>query len=153
MKRSPIRRKGISPVSQTKDRIQALLREGVLLRDPDCLLADWTPCAGRRADGSLVYQADHLIERSNSATYADLRLVVRLCKGHHAWKHFKKSNHDRYNQLIKERLSPERVALWERCEQESWRPKRTSATDWLLEEAALKAEVDKLRLTASSVIE
>jgi hypothetical protein len=82
--------------------------------------------------------ADHLIERSNSATYADPRLVVCVCKGHHGWKHFKKSNHDRYNAIVRELLPPERVTLWDACEKNSWRPVRTSASDWALELAYLK---------------
>ncbi len=41
-------------------------------------------------------------------------------------------------------ISPERVKLWQRCEEDSWRPKRTGLYDWKLELAALKIEYQQL---------
>src|ERR1700733_7732113 len=95
-------------------------------------------CNGFTQDGRLIFQADHLITRANSATYADTRLIVCLCKGHHGWKKW----HEReYNVLVRTLLSPERVKLWDDCERDSWKPHRVSVYDWQLEEAALKQEL------------
>jgi hypothetical protein len=149
MKRTKLRVKGISDVSQIKSDIQDVVRDIVIARDRVCILSDYgrfygsgiPNCNGYAKDGHLILQADHLIERSNSATYADTRLIVCVCIGHHGWKHFKKSNHDRYDQLIKQLISPERVALWEACEKDSWRPVRTSKYDWGLALVALHHEL------------
>jgi hypothetical protein len=35
-------------------------------------------------------------------------------------------------------LPADRVALWDRCETDSWRPARTGSHDWKLAEIALK---------------
>jgi hypothetical protein len=75
-------------------------------------------CNGYRNDGELVLQADHLITRASNATYADTRLIVCVCKGHHGWK---KWHEKEYEALVRTLISPERVALWKRCEEDSWR--------------------------------
>ena len=65
------------------------MREIVIKRDGGCILRDIqgvSQCNGYRKDGKLILQADHLITRANSATYADTRLIVCVCKGHHGWK-------------------------------------------------------------------
>lgn len=143
-RKAPLRVKGISDTATIKDEIQALLREIVMLRDGQCILAD-IRCNHIVGMPGVVFQAEHLIERSNSATYADSRLVVCVCRDCHGWKHFKKSNHDLYDVLVKQRISPERVALWEKCDANSWRPQRTSATDWKLTLIALKQELRQLQ--------
>jgi hypothetical protein len=45
---------------------------------------------------------------------------------------------------MKQILPADRVALWERCERDSWKPVRTGAYDWKLAVAALKQERDRL---------
>jgi hypothetical protein len=50
----------------------------------------------------------------------------------------------KYEALVRTLISPERVALWKRCE-ESWRPKRTGIYDWKLSLIALKKELDDLK--------
>jgi hypothetical protein len=133
--------RGTSDTSVLKERIQVLLREVAIARDRGCVLKNISSCNGHDKDGQLVLQADHLIERSNSSTYADSRLVVCVCKGHHGWKHFTKSNHDQYNQLIREIISKDRIKLWEECEKNSWKPVRTGAYDWKMAIIALKQEL------------
>ena len=101
-----------------------------------------SPCNGFTKAGELVLQADHLITRANSATYADYRLLVCVCKGHHGWKKW----HEReYNALLKIMLPAERVALWDACEKDSWCPHRTSASDWLKEEAFLRMKLPTIQ--------
>lgn len=131
---------GKSDTAQLKQAIQDELLRIVLKRDGGCFLNGkfGHVCSGWRKDGTVVHQADHLIERSNSATYADPRLVVCVCKGIHAWKHFKKSNHDQYNAWVRQLLPPDRVTLWDACERDSWRPTRTSSSDWAKELAYLR---------------
>ena len=142
-RRTPLRVKGISETSEVKQRIQDLVRAIVIKRDGGCILRDLcgteiTKCNGYAKDGHLIWQADHLITRANSASYADTRLIVCLCKGHHGWKKW----HEReYNAQVRTLLSPERVKLWDECERDSWRPHRTSVHDWRLEETALRQEL------------
>jgi hypothetical protein len=146
-RKTPLRQTGKSDTAKVKERIQALLREIVIKRDGGCILGSFAPgtyappCNGYAQDGHLILQADHLITRANSATYADTRLIVCVCKGHHGWKKW----HEReYNALVKTILPPERVALWEQAEADSWRPHRAYHADWLKEEAALKQELARL---------
>lgn len=142
MKRTPLRKKGKSETALIKDEIQATLRKLVMLRDKKCILYG-IKCNHEIGvtDEGVVWQAEHLIERSNSATYADSRLVVLVCKNCHYWKHIKKSNHDQYDEWVKSKLSKERVRLWDRCVKESW---RASKVDWKLELLALKKDLAKL---------
>jgi hypothetical protein len=61
----------------------------LLRRDGGCILRnsfDVPSCESFDKNGVLIKQADHLITRANSATFADPRLVVCVCKGHHGWK-------------------------------------------------------------------
>lgn len=146
----PIRVAGKSDTATVKQEIQDVVREIVILRDGGCIARDqeWhESCGGYTKDGKLVLQADHLIERSNSATYAEPRLIVCVCKGLHGWKHFKKSNHDLYNQRMKELLPESRVRLWEQCEKDFWKPHRTSTMDWKLMLVALKQDLAKMQLS------
>jgi hypothetical protein len=141
---SSLSKKGKSETSLLKDEIQNLVREIVIARDKGCILRDEIgipACNGVRKDGQLILQADHLVTRANSATYADTRLIVCVCKGHHGWK---KWHQKRYEGVVRQILEPSRVALWDRAEQDSWRPKRTGASDWRLEIAALKQELRKM---------
>jgi len=99
-----------SEVSEIKRNIQALLRDTVIDRDGGCILRNMRLCG---CDiGCAALQADHLITRANSATYADPRLVVCVCRPCHAWKslggNLRKAQHDA---LVRTILSPERVAL------------------------------------------
>ena len=81
-----------------KDRIQAILRQIAIIRDGGCVLApfqgkDGIPhCNGYRKDGELVLQYDHLNSRGFNVSYADARLGVIICKGHHGWKHMTDNN-------------------------------------------------------------
>lgn len=129
MKRSKLKMRGTSDVSVLKDRIQFLLREIVMKRDKKCILHGLRCYHAVGLSEGIVWQAEHLIERSNSATFADTRLVVLVCKNCHGWKHFKKSNHDQYDEWVKSKLPKERVQLWERCEKESWQAHKM---DWKL---------------------
>ena len=143
MKRGKLNILGKSDTAQTKRRIQALLREIVIKRDGGCILRNIRHCNG--LPGVAVLQADHLISRANSATYADIRLVVCVCRPCHAWKSLGGNQRKReYDELVRALLPKDRIELWDRCERDSWRPKRTSATDWKLAEAALQAELTAL---------
>ena len=155
MKRSPLRRKtpirvaGHSETAALKQEIQDLVREIVIARDGGCVFrnlegyaADLPTCNGYRKDGQLVLQADHLITRANSATYADTRLIVCVCKGHHGWKRWHQKE---YEMLVRSLIGKERAALWDRCEADSWRPTRRYQADWTLAVAALRNELSQLQ--------
>lgn len=139
MRRTSLRKQGTSETALLKREIQRLLREIVIARDGGCILRDLRHCGGTPEEA--VMQADHLISRSNSATYADSRLVVCVCKPCHYWKsvagNLRKAE---YDALIKTLLSKERVELWEQCERDSWKPRKM---DWKLEILALEQELKK----------
>lgn len=145
MKRSFLKRKGTSETAKLKDEIQAVVREIVILRDGGCILRPYRHCGGDLGSGAVI-QADHLISRSNSATYADSRLVVCVCRPCHAWKSLGSNlRKNEYDDLVKKILLPERVRLWERCEKESWRPSPKGKYDWKLSLIALNQELKKLQ--------
>jgi hypothetical protein len=134
--------------NDVKDRIQTLVREIVIKRDRTCILSDYglfsgsgvPNCNGYAKDGHLILQADHLVTRANSATYADTRLIVCVCKGHHGWK---KWNEARYNEIVRQLLPADRVALWDRAHEARYKPTRMFTSDWMKEEVALKQELRK----------
>ncbi len=100
------------------------------------------PCNGYAKDGHLILQADHLVSRSNSATYADTRLIVCVCRGHHGWKSVGGNlRKKRYDAIVRQLISPERVALWDKMEASSWKPTKVV---WALELAALKQELARM---------
>lgn len=147
-----LRARADNDTNRIKVDIQAAVREIVILRDGGCifrtlLYRDFPQCGGYRNDGQMIYQADHLITRANSATFADTRLIVCLCRDHHQWKSAGGNNRkNEYDYIVKTKiLSPDRVALWERCEQDSWRPHRNYTSDWARELAALKQELRDLQ--------
>lgn len=143
MKRTRIRIKGVSTSAQLKDDIQYLVRLLVMIRDGGCVLRSVRGCGAIASvlDGKVVsdtvIQADHLITRSNSATYADVRLIVCLCKGCHGWKHWHEKE---YDALVKTILPKERVELWEKCEADHHAHK-TCKMDWALEKLALEQQL------------
>jgi hypothetical protein len=157
VKRSPLKRKtplrsrskhrvqGDDDSAAVKERIQTLLREIVVLRDGGCVLR-WYPeagqCGGYRTDGQLILQAEQLVTRSNSVSYADLRTIVCLCRHHHG--HFKPEHSQLYWELIERHIGPERWAWIKRVEADK-RPYRFYLSDWLKIESALKlARTDEL---------
>lgn len=145
MKRTPLKRKSKSETATIKEDIQATLREIVILRDKGCVVGRIRRCGNATFNPNAVYQAEHLIERNNSATYADPRLVVCVCRNCHGWKHFKKSNHDQYDAMVKSLIEPERVALWEACERDSWKPQRNFMADWKKELAYLRTKLTAMQ--------
>jgi len=142
MKRSFLKRQGTSDTALIKREIQRTLREIVIKRDKGCVLRKLRHCGGELDTVGVVLQADHLVTRSNSATYADSRLIVCVCKSCHYWKsvagNLRKAE---YDALVKTTLSKERVELWEQCEQDSWKPRKM---DWKMELVALEQELKKL---------
>lgn len=139
MKKTKLRKQSKSPTAQCKQRIQNLLREIVMARDGGCILRFVRPCGGEI--GQATIQADHLLPRSNSATYADSRLVVCVCKSCHGWKQWWK---EEYDALVKTILPKDRVALWDRCEKERQAHRPKQGINWFLTEKVLEMELKKL---------
>jgi hypothetical protein len=120
MKKTKLRVKGISTTAELKRDIQALVREIVIIRDGGCILRDKRCHVTARVENNkvisdTVIQADHLVTRANSATFADTRLIVCICKGCHAWKHW---NEKEYDNLVKTVLPKDRLELWEKAEKD-----------------------------------
>lgn len=147
MKRSYLKRVGTSETAQIKREIQRILRLIVMDRDGGCVLRKLRHCGGELDTEGVVIQADHLISRSNNATYADSRLVVCICKSCHYWKsvagNLRKAE---YDSLIKTLISKERVELWEQCEKDFWKPRKM---DWKLELIVLTKEYENLHQSIS----
>jgi len=138
MKRTKLRLKSCSTTAQLKDDIQHLVREIVMIRDGGCILRKYRHCGGEL--GETVIQADHLVTRANSATYADTRLIVCLCRGCHGWKHWHEKE---YDSLVKSILPKDRVELWDKCQKEH-EAHMTHKMDWAIEKLALEQELKKL---------
>lgn len=151
MKRTRLRVAGKSSTTVLKKEIQRLVREIVMKRDGGCVFRKEQGhiCTGYAPkSGHLVLQADHLLSRSNSATYADTRLIVCVCQGIHGWKsvgaNLRKAQ---YDERVKKLLPKERVELWERCEQDRFTANRKGAYDWQLEILALQKELKQYETT------
>lgn len=136
LKRTKLRVAGKSSTAERCEEIQALVREIVMLRDQGCVLRKIRNC------NDPVKQADHLITRSNSATFADTRLIVCLCRSCHGWKHW---NEHEYNDLVRQLISPQRVKLWDACETER-KAHKTYKVDWGMAIIYLKKELEEYRL-------
>jgi hypothetical protein len=149
MRKTRIKVKGDSDTATLKDEIQGLVRQIVIKRDGGCIFRDLPdriynqpPCNGYRKDGELILQADHLISRGSSATFADTRLIVCVCKGHHGWKSVGSNLRKReYDEIVRKIIEKERVALWDKHEAERFSSNRKGSYDWKLEILALKQEL------------
>jgi len=130
LKKSPLRRGGglrkvsKNPISQVKKRIQALIRQRVIERDGGCILRHY-PQAGRCNE---ILQAEHLVTRANSISYADLRNIVCLCQRHHI---FWKPQYSRlYWELVEKHVGKKRWEYVRRTEADK-SPHRMTLYDWL----------------------
>jgi hypothetical protein len=151
MKRSPLRSHGKSETAKCKVRIQELLRQLALIRDGGCVLFDAAGtgnipyCHSQDTkDGHMVMQYDHLNSRQFNVSYADLRLGVILCQGHHKWKHSSKRNEKEYDALVRQIIGPERATLWDRVENDR-KTYAMSAWDWAKVEIALTKDLAEAR--------
>ena len=121
---------GKETTKELKVEIQAKLRAFVIVRDGGCWLRNYPEagaCGGRKNNGDLILQAEHLHTRSNSASYADERLVLCICLHHHI--HWKPQHSKRYNELAEDFIGEERGELWKRV-REDHKPHKM---DWQLE--------------------
>ncbi len=143
MRKTRLKVVGDNDTAILKQEIQDLVRLICCYRDGGCVLRGLRHCGGEAVveDGKIVsnnvIQADHLITRANSATYADTRLIVCLCSRCHAWK---KWNEKAYEKLVRVTLSNDRKELWDKCEEarhahKTWKP------DWRLAIILLKKEL------------
>jgi hypothetical protein len=143
--RSRLRIQSDDDSAEVKRRIQAFLRECVIIRDGGCVLRLYPEsgaCGGCRNDGQLILQAEHLVTRSNSVSYGDLRNIVCLCQRHHGF--FKPQYSRLYWELIERHIGPERWAWIKRVEADR-RPYRFYLADWKALEVGLTADLAKLR--------
>jgi hypothetical protein len=122
-------RLGKSTASASKRRIQALLRQIVIIRDGGCILR---VVLGKCSD---VLQAEHLRNRQHSKTYGDLRNIVCLCQYHHIF--WKKQNERLYWELIEQHLGKERWD-WLKEQEKDHTPYKAN---WIGIEEGLKAEL------------
>lgn len=130
---------GHSDTATLKREIQRVLRAIVIARDGTCILRKIRRCA------DTTLQADHLITRANSSTFADSRLVVCVCRSCHAWKSLGPDDRkEQYDALVKTLISPQRVALWDAAKQELWRPHPTRTNDWRLQLLVLERELQQM---------
>lgn len=141
LKRTPLRLVGHSSTSELKQEIQELLRTICIHRDGGCILRNYSKagkCGGYRKDGALILQAEHLVTRSNSLSFADTRNIVILCRNHHIF--FKPQHSSLYWELIQEHLGEEKWE-WIKRVRDDYTPHKI---DLKLELLALKQELKKL---------
>ena len=142
LKKTPLRKKSKSETATIKYEIQALIREIGIITDGGCVLRKYSEagaCGGYRNDGQLILQAEHLITRSNSNTYGDMRNIVILCRHHHG--HFKPQNSLLYWKLIERYVGHIRWA-WIQMALADNRPYKV---DWKLIKIALQNTLNKLK--------
>lgn len=141
-RKTRLRKKSLGAVPKTKDRIQALLRAIAIKRDGGCVLRNYriAACGGYTKSGELILQAEHLVTRANSISYADMRNIVCLCAYHHGrWK----PQYSRlYWELIEKIIGPERWA-WVKTVENDPTPYRFTEYDWQKLEIALAEELKK----------
>ena len=146
LKKTKLNVVGHSTVAQQKEEIQRLVRLIVTARDGGCILRNLrcgleasVDFENEKVISEDVIQADHLVTRANSASYADTRLIVCLCRRCHAWK---KWNEKAYDQLVKTVISKDRVELWDKCQDDRNKGTyRMTSYDWKLEIVNLNSEL------------
>lgn len=122
-------------VSKVKKDIQAKLRERAIERDKTCVVgqnpsllpSNWLQCAPFRKDGELVLQAEHLVGRANSASYADMDNIVLLCQRHHFY--FKTQHPALYWNIIQKHIGKRR---WDKIQalEADHRPHHFVSSEW-----------------------
>lgn len=132
LKRSYMRRLGVGTAAVAKRRIQALLRQIVIARDGGCILRIVLGnCSG-------PLQAEHLISRTNSATFGDTRNIICLCQYHHI---FWKPQHSRlYWELIEQHVGTVRWN-WIKLAESDHSPHKV---DWKITEIVLQKELQEI---------
>ena len=128
-----------------KKDIQALVRQIAIIRDGGCVLRHFPEagqCGWLRNDGQLILQGEHLVTRSNSSSYGDMRNIVCLCAHHHG--HFKPQYSRLYWSLIRKYIGEERWNWIERVEAD----KTPHKMDWKLVKLALEQELREVKKTA-----
>ena len=133
---------GHETTKQLKEDIQALIRNIVIIRDGGCILRHYPEagrCGGFRKDGQLILQAEHLITRSNSATYGDTRNIVCLCVYHH--KFFKPQRSRIYWDLVEKHVGP-KIWSWIKLMEAD---KKAYKVDWKLTKFALENELREIK--------
>ena len=153
-RRTPLRSKarirvaGHSDTAEIKERIQALLRRSAIQRDGGCVLRHYPEtgaCGGYTNAGELILQAEHLVTRSNSVSFADMRNIVCLCRHHHG--HYKPEHSLEYWTIIQRHIGPQRWEWVQRVLNDR-SPHRFFLSDWKMLEVALEREIKALQSTS-----
>lgn len=115
----------------------------MIARDNGCVLRFYPEagdCGGYTKAGDLILQAEHLVTRANSASFAELDNVVCLCQRHHGY--FKPQHSLLYWSLIERHIGPER---WRKVQ--AWlhdaRPHRMTERDWVMASLVLRQELER----------
>jgi hypothetical protein len=110
LKRTKLSTVGHSPTSELKRKIQAILRQIVVLRDGGCIMRhykneislEYQDCGGFSSLGKLVLQAEHLHTRSSARAFSDTRLIICLCKRHHG--NYKPEHTGEYYAIVRKHI-------------------------------------------------
>ena len=153
MRRTKLRLVGHSTTAQIKQDIQSILRDIVIARDNGCILRhykneitnQYQECGGYRNDGKLILQAEHLHTRSNTASFADTRLVICLCQRHHGY--YKPQYSQQYYELVKKHIGKERAELLEKVKNDTTPHK----VDLKLALVGLKQELKNYKLEDNKI--
>jgi hypothetical protein len=149
--RSALRQMSKSPVAGYKRRIQAALNALGQARDGGCIMRHYPEsgeCGGYANDGHLILQWDHILTRSNSATFADLRNGIILCKRHHIF--WKKQYPMLWAELVYRHIGAETTSWIHRQQALSGKPTRIYPSEWLLIAQNLENKVKLLHGTINT---
>jgi len=145
-RRTPLRVKGHSTSALLKEDIQALIRTLAIARDGGCVLRHYSSeiipqyqeCGGYRKDGEMILQAEHLVTRSNSSTFGNMRNIITLCQRHHIY--YKPQYSKEYWDIVRKHVGEETWEWLERVRQD----RTPHKMDWKLVKIVLEQEAKKL---------
>lgn len=143
MKRTKIRKKGKSEISQCKTRIQALLRDLAIIRDGGCVMKHYQEtgkCGGRKKNGELILQFDHLHSRTNSTAW-NLDLGICVCLRHHFY--YKRQYPFEYERYAIDNIGKKREELLYRTRADN-KPYSMKLHNWLFIEMGLTQDIKRL---------
>ena len=142
MKRTKLRKNSKSPIAQIKKEVQALLRELAIKRDGGCVMRHYPEtgeCGGRKKNGDLILQFDHLSSRIRNTSW-DIVLGVCVCLRHHFY--YKKQYPFEYERCAIDNIGTKRAELLYRVREDT-RPYKMGLSDWTLISIALQKELNK----------
>lgn len=131
-RRKRIPKQGKLPLSKVKRELQAVLRQRAIERDRSCVIGkyqddlppSWRKCGRLRKDGQIIVQAEHLVGRTKSISYADMDNILLVCQRHHFF--FKRQHGLLYWSIVRKHVGEE---IWSKIQAWEMAPNLTFSTE------------------------